>query len=157
MPRQSAASLEFAEFTPEGPRLAPPDHLNEQERALWHAIVDPFPPGRFDAGDVVLLIALVEHQARVRQINEQLDEMRHARLISRTRQGEKIRGLFASLCRMAREETRLIMSLATKLRLPHQTRTLRVLADAERARSPATMARPWDGADALVNPWNEKS
>lgn len=143
MPKESAAAQEVTPFALSAAPLPPPDSLSDEEAGYWRGLVGQFPRERFDVDDVPLLVELMRHMSTARQINEQLDLMRRVRLIGPSPERAKVRQVFAQLARMAREESKLIATLSVKLRLAAQTKTRKVLADAERART-ATGPRPWD-------------
>jgi hypothetical protein len=85
----------------------------------------------------------MRHMSTARQINEQLDLMRRVRLIGPSPERAKARQVFCQLARQAREESKLIAMLSVKLRLADQSKTRKILAEAERERMPVG-PRPWD-------------
>jgi hypothetical protein len=118
--------------------MPPPEELTPEQRTDWERLVGAFPAQRFDAGSVPLLTELVRHQARSRQLNEALDELRQTALAS-----ESLRRVFVALTRAARDETKLLMMLCTKLRLATQSKERKDHAEAA-LRGVATGPVPWD-------------
>jgi hypothetical protein len=143
MPKESAAAQEMTPFALSAAPLPPPDSLNEEEAGYWRGLVGQFPRERFDVDDVPLLVELMRHMSTARQINEQLDLMRRVRLIGPSLERAKARQVFCQLARQAREESKLIAMLSVKLRLADQSKTRKILAEAERERMPVG-PRPWD-------------
>jgi hypothetical protein len=137
MPRQSDAAGDVVPFVLPCSPLPPPEDLTPEQSADWVRLVGAFPAARFNAGSVPLLTELVRHQALSRQINEALDGLRQTGLT-----GTETRRIFNSLTRAAREETRLLISLTTKLRLAPQTAERKDHAEAAQ-RSTATGTPPW--------------
>jgi hypothetical protein len=143
MPRRSAAELEMIETVLDQPRLEPPAEFTPEQRADWAAIVGTYAPSHFGGDSRPLLIELVTHLALSRHIAQQLDEMRHARLNLATRRGAQVRSTYAELVRMAQHESRLIMSLSTKLRLTHSSRR-NDRVDERRLETLPGMRKPWE-------------
>jgi hypothetical protein len=143
MPKESAAAQGMTPFAIASAPMPPPRGLSAEEAGYWHALVDNFPGDRFGPDDRPLLTELCRHQATARQIARELDAMRRVRLIGPSPERATVRQVFAQLARMAREESKLIATLSVKLRLAAQTKTRKVLAEAERARTPIG-PRPWD-------------
>ena len=138
MPRLSIIASETEPFALAGEPLSPPEDLTSEQRADWERLVGAYPRERFDAGAVPLLTELVRHQARSRQLNEALDGLRQTGLT-----GTETRRIFASLARAAREETKLLVTLATKLRLAPQSNERKDHAEAARRRMAMGRA-PWE-------------
>jgi hypothetical protein len=138
MPRSSEAAGDVVPFVLPGTPLPPPKDLTSEQRADWERLVGAYPAQRFDAGSVPLLVELVRHQARSRQLNEALDGLREAGLT-----GTEARRVFTQLTRMAREETKLLMTLSVKLRLANQSSERKDHAEAAR-RGMAMGRAPWE-------------
>jgi hypothetical protein len=140
MPRLSSIAAETTPFVLASEPLPAPEGLSPEQSADWNRLVGAYPASRFNAGAVPLLTELVRHQARSRQINEALDELRQTGLT-----GTETRRIFTSLMRAAREEAKLLMTLCVKLRLAPQSAERKDHAEAARRGMP-TGPVPW--ADA---------
>jgi hypothetical protein len=123
--------------------MEPPDYLTSEQAADWRALVGAFPAERFGPDSVPVLVELVRHQAIARQLDENLAGMRRRILTSDSPTGVKQRRMFIQLVRAHAAESQLIAMLSVKLRLADQSKTRKVLAEAERERTP-TGPRPWD-------------
>jgi hypothetical protein len=142
-PKVSAAEAEVLPFALEGTPLSPPPELSEEEAGYWRGLVDPFPAERFQVDAVPTLIELCRAMGRSRKLAEQLDEMRHKRLLGVSSEHVKTRQMFIQLARQAREEAKLIAVLSQKLRLTDQSKHEKRSAQAQRERM-AIGPRPWD-------------
>lgn len=138
MPRRSDTSGDVVPFVFPSPPIPPPEELTSEQRADWVRLVNAFPSSRFSAGSVPLLTELVRHQARARQLNEALDGLRETGLM-----GTETRRIFTALTRAARDETKLLMTLCTKLRLANQSSERKDHAEAA-GRAMATGPAPWE-------------
>jgi hypothetical protein len=138
MPRLSSVAAEVTPFALASEPMPPPEGLTPEQSADWNRLVRAYPAERFDAGSVPLLTELVRHQARSRQINETLDELRQTGLT-----GTEARRIFTSLTRAAREEAKLLMTLCVKLRLANQSSERKDHAEAAR-RAMAMGRAPWE-------------
>jgi len=138
MPRVSSIASETTPFALAGEPLAAPEGLSPEQLADWNRLVGAYPAERFDAGSVPLLTELVRHQARSRQINETLDELRQTGLT-----GSEARRIFNSLTRAAREEAKLLVTICTKLRVAPQTKERKDHAEAAHRRMALGRA-PWE-------------
>jgi hypothetical protein len=138
MPRMSVVASEIEPFALPSTPLPPPEGLTLEQRSDWERLVNAFPSSRFDPGSVPLLTELVRHQARSRQINESLDQLRQTGLT-----GTETRRIFTSLTRAAREEAKLLVTLCTKLRLANQSNERKDHAEAARRRMAMGRA-PWE-------------
>jgi hypothetical protein len=145
MPRTSAAAATVAAFAvPEAPMEAPRD-LTAEQRADWDRLIGAF-PGRFSADDVPLLVELMRAQSVARVIAAELETMRTRSLTASTKAGNAARSVYLQLAAAARDQSRVITSLAVKLRLAQQTKVRKITAERERARSPSG-PRPWDATE----------
>jgi hypothetical protein len=143
MARSSAAAADMIEHAHPKSVLPPPPYLTPEQAATWCALVDPFPAARFGADHVPVLVELVRAMAVSRVIAEQLDALRGRSLTSSSKAGAATRSLYLQLAAAARDQSRVIASLSTKLRLTHQSNTRIRTTDNERRREPPG-ARPWD-------------
>jgi tRNA threonylcarbamoyladenosine modification (KEOPS) complex Pcc1 subunit len=116
MPRIAAAA-EVAPFAVAGTPLPPPTCLTPVEAAYWRQIVSASPASRFDAGSVSVLTG-------------------------KGRAAAATRAMFLQLAASARDQSRLVATLSTKLRLIEQTKRKSV-AETERRKVPSG-PRPWD-------------
>jgi hypothetical protein len=155
MPRVSSASAQVTELTFPATPLPAPAELTEEQKAFWHALVDAFPASRFGPDQRPALIELVCAQARSQQLNEQLGELRDLNLNATGAAGDRRRKMFATLAKLARQESHTILTACVKLRLCDQSKSRKDHAEAER-RAMAIGPKPWDGAD-LTKPWDDKN
>src|SRR4029450_8255001 len=101
-------------------RIEPPSDLSVEQSADFRKIVAKFAADYFGADNAPLLAELVKHMSYARQINDEMKTLRSIPL-SVPLKGEKRRPAFYQLLREAREESRVIGALATKLRLTPQS------------------------------------
>jgi hypothetical protein len=134
MPRIAAVEHDLQPFSLEEPALPPPAGLSEEEQGYWRSIVSP---GRFPPSAAPTLTELVRAMGRARRVGLELNELRQENL-----EHAKVRSLFAQLARQAREESKLIAALSTKLRMTGPNRHGRHVYDGERQRQPAGVP-PW--------------
>jgi hypothetical protein len=90
-----------------------------------------------------VLVELVRHMAISAKLNEEIGGMRRARLTGASPERAKLRRAYCQLVAAHAAESHLIAMLSVKLRLVDQSKSRKVLADAERERTP-TGPRPWD-------------
>jgi hypothetical protein len=135
----SAEAQAAADYALPGKPLAPPRDLTPEQQDFWRALMVDFPSGWFRSDHVPVLCELVRHISYSRQIAEALALLRHCPL---TRVA-KNRAIVAQLLGLARDESRMIASLSTKLRLlPQQQEEKRIRA-AHRDRIPPGR-KPWE-------------
>jgi hypothetical protein len=144
MPRIAAVAAEQAEFILPNAPLPVPEGLTEEQAGYWRDLVHAYPAERFRPDAVPVLIELCQQMALSRQINEQLDEMRHVRLNGLSAKDAKVRRTFGQLAKLAQQTTHQISMLSTKLRLTDQSK--RRDTNGARARNAAMPSgpRPWD-------------
>jgi hypothetical protein len=142
MPRSSVAATEVAEFALNGEPLPPPAELTAAQRADWQALVDAY-PGRFGPSDVPLLVELVRHQSVARKLARELATMERRSLASSSKDGAANRAVYLQLLGAANAESRIVASLAVKLRLARTTAVRKITHEREQRAVPAG-PRPWD-------------
>jgi hypothetical protein len=103
--RTSASAASIIPLGPGMPRIEPPKGFDADEKALWRQIVGTMPADWFDLGSAPMLAKLCEHLVAA-------DGLKKA---------YKTNGDI-ELLKNWREETKVIASLATKLRLTPQSR-----------------------------------
>jgi hypothetical protein len=144
MARHSAAEQAAAEIALESPRLAPPAELSPEEAAHWRTIVASMPASWFDGANGPTLCELVHHIALSKQLAEQLATLRQTKLTAPTARGQRERDAFAQLLGLAREESKTIASLSTKLRLTNSSFRRDEQADARLKHAQPQGPRPWE-------------
>lgn len=137
MARQSTASLSVLPVQPVA-RLQPPDGLQPEELALWHAVVDSKPADWFGEDSAPLLREYV----RAAVMCDRLDLQVKAAIAGA---GEpETAGLVKSYLDMRDKESKRLVSIGTKLRLTQQSRYTPLSANT--AAKKARQARPWQSA-----------
>jgi hypothetical protein len=121
MARHSAAEEAVVPLAIPSPELAPPAELTPEEAAIWREITGSMPPSWFDSGNAPVLVELCRHIVLSRWLAAELEKMRNADLTAATARGQKQRAIYRQLLQAAREESRLIMMLSTKLRLTNSS------------------------------------
>lgn len=109
-----------------------PDDMPKAQRALWDRIVRSFPSDWFRASDLLLLTELVRAHAMADELHER---------IAKTTDTAELK----TLLQLRDAEARRAASLATKLRMPPQSRSDRHLAGVAASKVRAGVARPWEG------------
>jgi len=142
MPRLSSVAAEVTPFALAGEPMPPPAELTEEQADFWRAIVDPFPPERFQPDAVPVLLELVRHMSLCRKLSEELDGMRQTRLIGPSPERAKVRQIYLQLARMHMAESHLVAMLCTKLRMVDQAKIEKRMAEAAQ-RGMATGVPPW--------------
>ena len=141
--RQSSASLEVVRFKPQidaVARLHCPQHLSDEEQAVWNEAINDQPAGSFTAVHSPLLEAYCRHIAHSRMIAEQLRRFDPEWLVDDD-------GLkrYDRLLAMHEREGRAASSLATRLRITRQAidqqTVARTLVNAKKTR------KPWEQSD----------
>jgi hypothetical protein len=113
-------------------RPGPPDELTPPQAELWRAVVASSPEGWFREGDV-LLAAFCRHSVSANEL---------ARLIDSYGAVPDDLRSFGRLLAMRERETRMLSSLATKLRLTPQARM-----------HPRSAGRAFDNVSTGPKPW----
>ena len=138
--RKSAASLSVIRGHGAS-RPGPPDELTEDQAAEWRVIVGRMPADWFTRETHPLLVDLCRHIVRSRVIAGKIDSFDPEWLM----QDEGARA-YDRLCAMGERETRMMASLATKMRLTQQSRY--------NAQSASTAERK--GSNEPSHPWQQK-
>lgn len=134
--RASAAALELLKPTirVNEQRPDPPSHLTPDQAREWREIVARMPPGWFPRETHELLADYCRHVVGARKI---------AVLINQAESRSKVNiEEYDRLRKMAERETRILASLATKMRISQQT-----TYDKTHKKGPASTVRPWDDED----------
>jgi hypothetical protein len=142
MSRKSAAAADVLPHIVPIAALPQPPGLGPGEANFWHELVDAY-PGRFNAGDVPLVVELCRHRRLAQQVADALAILRSCSLTGTTKKARADRGLFLDLAKLARDESRIIAALSTKLRLVQTSQKLKSAAQAAGERVPAG-PRPWE-------------
>ena len=138
--RKSTASLSVVRALP-GSRPEPPDELTTEQAEEWRIIVARMPADWFTRETHPLLVDLCRHIVRARVIAAKIDDFDPEWLV--TDAGART---YDRLCAMGERETRMMSSLATKMRLTQQSRyAAKVAHTAERK-----------GSNEAVHPWQQK-
>lgn len=124
--RKSSASLEAVESIPQRPQ--PPDHLNDQESEVWNRVVNGLETGWFRDETHDLLAAYCSHVITSRTIGD---------LISAFTDDSDVQDM-EKLTKIRERESRIIVSLATKMRLPQQS-----TYDREKVKKQGAVGDPW--------------
>lgn len=114
MPRKSAAAITNAVPRVDGrpDRLAPPAHLSDAARAIWHELVAALPPEHLRPTDVPLVESYAEWTATARRAARELAE-----------HGEVASGRASPWLVVAEKAQRAQTALALRLRLCPSSRT----------------------------------
>ena len=129
--RTSSVALSIATATPWA-RIEPPPTLTESQAALWRAVTATKPPEWFKADCAPVLEAYVQAVENYRRTAAALDQADSCDI-----QTYKI------LTKLSIDQSQLIATLATKLRLTPQSRyTEKAAATADR-RTGAVIGKPW--------------
>lgn len=136
--RESAASQE-AQLSPEelkaeqdALRPPPPDYLDDDEKTMWKSIVDRMPAGWFPEETLPLLEQYCHALMRARSIAKKIKKAEDSIKTSVSDYG--------ALLRMETQQSKLIATLATKMRLSQQSSYDRS------KRKPVVAAKPWNAA-----------
>jgi hypothetical protein len=97
-------------------RPVPPDELSEAEANEWRQIVDRLPADWFGRETIPMLVQYVRHIVRVQKLNGTIKSME-------ARQGEEDFNyrLYMALLRAETNQSRIISTLATKMRISQQS------------------------------------
>jgi hypothetical protein len=110
--RKSAASLSVAVTNIPGQRPEPPEKLSEAQKQEWRAVVARMPPDWFTRENQALLVEHCRHVER----SDVLDaELRSAVEAGRSKD-------LPGLMTLAKQETSILATLATKMRLSQASR-----------------------------------
>src|SRR5688572_6717608 len=135
--RKSAASLSVISGVP-GSRPEPPSELTAEQGEEWRAIVSRMPANWFTRETHPLLADLCRHIVRSRVIAVKIDEFDPEWLV--TDAGAKT---YDRLCAMGERETRMMASLATKLRLTQQSSYNAQSANTAKNKGSNEPSHPW--------------
>jgi len=97
-------------------KLAPPDELNAAEAKEWTSIVDRMPADWFGRETVPMLVQYVRHITRARKLNATISALEPLL-------GEKTFNyrVYMALVRAEANQSRVISTLATKMRISQQS------------------------------------
>jgi len=135
--RKSAASLGVVPIS--GQRIAPPDHLTDEQAEEWSAIVDSLPPDYFRPGDVSLLSAYVTASVFYRRASADME----ARGMTLT--DDKGREYVNPAHQVLTSQASAMAQMAVKLRLCPSARYSEKAASTKTSRG-STSAKPWEAA-----------
>lgn len=136
--------VEPGEMLPAGleiaPRLAPPLHLSDAERAVWLQVVNDQPADNFSPVHAPMLEAYCGHVVRMRVLTEESQHFERAWL---NEPGGLLK--YDKLLGMIERETRAASSLATRMRITRQATDESRVAGRKnaRARESSVRAKPW--------------
>jgi hypothetical protein len=138
MPRIAAAAAEIAQHVVPGKPMEPPAELSLVEADFWRQLVGA---KRFGPDARAMLTELVRAMSVAGVIAEQINALRGRSLRDTTKAAAATRSMFLQLAAASRDQSCLIASLSTKLRLTQQTKTRKSVAETERrgAAGPAPM------------------
>lgn len=122
------------------PPIEPPEGLSESEKRIFRDIVATKPSDYFSNETVGLLVNMVRGLDAADKISSILNSTTVEKVIA----DEGTAGL-ARLLAMREKQSRLVVSIATRLRLTPQSRYSPVVA-ATIAKTTPTLAKPWLGA-----------
>jgi hypothetical protein len=131
--RQSAASLDIATAIIDVvERPSCPHDLSDEEAEIWFGIINRMPADWFPTETHPLLIQYCRHAVQARKVAE---------LIERASGDPNLKITdYERLLRMQGQESRMLATLATKLRVSQQTRY-----DKSRKKGNAQPRKPWQG------------
>ena len=114
--RVSAADLAIVPMTPLGAveRLKPPHDLTDDEVEVWCAVTNAEPADHFSASTAPLLAQYCRHVISSRRVAELIERMVGGELSIRD---------YNELLHMQERESRVIATLATKMRISQQSTT----------------------------------
>lgn len=130
--RTSAAALEVVTVA-NVQRLArpgPPDDLTDEQSAEWQAIVSMLPAEWFPRETHAVLAEYCRHVVLARRVGQLIRQAESAQMLDVTE--------YDRLGKMAERESRVIASLATKMRLTQQT------TYDKGKKKPIRTVKPWD-------------
>jgi hypothetical protein len=125
MVAEKAAFLERIE------RIAEPYDLTPEERTVWRAVVDDFPAHWFTPATVPMLRQYCRHTVLSNQLADELTKARDA--------GAKLADL-THLMKIQANESRVILQLATKMRLAQQSSQIAFTVDRHKKKA----LKPWE-------------
>jgi hypothetical protein len=146
--RKSAASLSIVSVLG-NKRPAPPEELTEEEAEEWRAIAGRMPPDWFTRESHPLLAAYCRHIVAARLLAKDIE--RFSRFPPEVRLASDGIELYDRLRKMADRESRVITTLATKMRLSQQSRYTENRAATAANRS-KTVSKPWEVDPYLGRP-----
>jgi hypothetical protein len=139
MPRTANEARTISAYAKQTPPRSPPSNLTEEQRGFWREILENLPANHIRSDCAPTLVELCRHLSYSAQIAEALNVLRSANLVG----NDEDREVLVELLQLAREESRIIALLSTKLRLTNQARDDSVVVKRARLRTP-TGPRPWD-------------
>ena len=111
-------------------RPEPPDYLTNEQATVWRSVVNRLPADWFPPVTHALLAQFCRHVTSARHIAGLIEKLAQSDASSLI--------LFDRLLRMQERETRVISSLATRLRMTNQSRFSR------NKRTGTTVSKPWN-------------
>jgi hypothetical protein len=139
--RKSAASLAVA--APGSPlsvpRLTPPAHISEAERAVWAEVVGDQPAGTFTPTHAPMLELYCRHITNARVIAEELANFERAWMADD--EGLK---RYDRMLAMAERESRAASSLATRLRITRQAVEHPATVGRAAGKNASKTRKPWE-------------
>lgn len=112
-------------------RPDPPDELTDEQADEWRAVVNRLPADWFPRETHGMLVDYCRHVVMARRIAQLVERAEGADVLDVAE--------YDRLAKMAERESRVIASLATKMRITQQA-TVR----AEQARKPSQISKPWE-------------
>ncbi len=122
-----------------GQRIAPPEHLTDEQAEEWRGIVDSLPPDYFRPGDVSLLAAYVTASVFYRRASADMEA--RGMTLSDDRGKEYVNPSHQVLTSQASA----MAQMAVKLRLCPSARYSEKAASTKTSRG-STSAKPWEAA-----------
>jgi hypothetical protein len=136
MVAEKAAFLERIE------RIAEPYDLTPEERTVWRAVVDDFPAHWFTPATVPMLRQYCRHTVMADDLAARINEFRDN--LGNGGNSMKDRclavGALADLVRLQANESRVILQLATKMRLAQQSSQIAFTVDRHKKKA----LKPWE-------------
>jgi phage terminase small subunit len=129
---ESAAVIRPAAFAE---RPEPPEYFNEYAAQTWRDVARSKPGDWFDGGNILLLESYCQHCHQAHTIGKAIDAFDTERLCTNEGVTE-----FGRLLAMAERETRMMIRLATSMRLTQQSK----YATRTAARKDKGGPRPWE-------------
>ena len=108
----------------------PPGDLNEGQKSIWQLIVNRLPADWFAFENYPLLVQYCRHISRARLVSQMLDDMKKEKFIIKD---------YRDLLRSEEEQSRILSSLATKMRLTQQS-----AYDKSKKKPPEDGPKPWE-------------
>ena len=125
-----------------GHKLPPPSDLTDEERAEWHKIVDPLPPGWITAEHDAMMRDLCRHTVIARRLGEIVTRML-AEMANLPPEDARW-GTVTMMMAEHRSASRLVIALSRSLRITKQSQYRPGPAAAKAGKSTARITRPWE-------------